>query len=184
MNEPYFFGYGSLVNRKTHDYPDFQVAKVKGWRRVWQPSPFRPVAFLSVMPAPNEFVWGAIARVPENDWAALDQREAAYDRHQVHEDDAEHGASTTNVQIYAAKVPEPPKSSHPILLSYLDTVIQGFLLEHGEAGAHHFFETTEGWHIPIRNDRADPVYPRSQPTTSRERAFVDHALKSLSAVVE
>lgn len=33
MNNRYFFGYGSLVNRRTHDYAPLQKARVTGWRR-------------------------------------------------------------------------------------------------------------------------------------------------------
>ena len=30
---PRFFGYGSLVNRDTHDYPNAVRATLSGWRR-------------------------------------------------------------------------------------------------------------------------------------------------------
>ena len=72
-----------------------------------------------------------------------------------------------------------PEGSHPILLSYLDTVVQGFLREFGEAGAARFFETTRGWGAGIQDDRDAPLYPRAQPTTLRERAIVDAALRDL-----
>jgi hypothetical protein len=72
---------------------------------------------------------------------------------------------------------------HPILLSYLDTVVQGYLREFGEAGAARFFETTTGWEAGIHDDRTDPVYPRAQDTTDRERALVDAALRDMNVPV-
>ena len=59
-------------------------------------------------------------------------------------------------------------------------MIQGFLNEFGEAGAARFFETTRGWEAGILDDRATPRYPRAQPTTDRDRAFVDAALRDLA----
>ena len=80
MAEPYFFGYGSLVNLATHDFPDPRPARLKGWRRAWRHTDLRPVAFLTAVPDPACEIDGMIAHVPKNDWAALDEREWAYDR--------------------------------------------------------------------------------------------------------
>ena len=57
---PSFFGYGSLVNRATHDYPGAQPAQLHGWRRVWVRTDLRDVVFLSVRPDPGT----TIARTP------------------------------------------------------------------------------------------------------------------------
>lgn len=182
MNDPHFFGYGSLVNRNTHAYPDLTPAKVRGWRRTWAPSPFRPVAFLSVVPAPGEWVLGALARVPNADWNALDKREAAYARHHVEVDDCDD--HRPGLQIYAAEDLKDPSNSHPILLSYLDVVVQGFLREHGKRAAEDFFSTTDGWETPVLNDRNSPRYPRHQSLTQVETDIVDSCLRNLSAMVD
>ena len=184
MNTDYFFGYGSLVNRQTHDYPHLTPARVRGWRRMWQPSPLRPVAFLSVVTAPGEWVLGAIAQVPGADWQALDIREAAYQRRPVSKLATEHSVDGADVQIYAVETPTAASPDQPILLSYIDAVIQGFLAEHGPKGAEEFFETTVGWETPVRNDRYAPEYPRHQTLTDRERDIVDANLRVLSAMVE
>ncbi|MEO0752271.1 MAG: gamma-glutamylcyclotransferase family protein, partial [Pseudomonadota bacterium] len=88
--DAYFFGYGSLVNRNTHDYPDARPARLLGWRRVWRHTDLRPVAYLTVVPDDTAEIDGLMAAVPNADWAALDIRERAYDRvaasHQVHHD--------------------------------------------------------------------------------------------------
>ncbi len=171
-----FFGYGSLVNRATHAYPGAQPASLAGWRRVWVHVAVRPVAFLSVEPAPGVTIAGLVADVPGADWAALDAREFAYARHPVM---AATGAGAVPAQVYAVPQGQPPSQRHPILLSYLDAVVQGFLREYGPAGAEAFFATTQGWDAPVLDDRATPRYPRAQALTPADRATVDAALTAL-----
>ncbi len=50
MRDPHFFGYGSLVNRRTHVYDSAHRATLEGWRRVWRPTALRPAAFLTAVP--------------------------------------------------------------------------------------------------------------------------------------
>ena len=175
MDDPHFFGYGSLVNRATHDYPRATTAQVQGWRRVWTHTKLRKLAFLSVHPAPGAQIDGLIAAVPGHDWDALDTRERAYDRHLV----PDHSTSLDQVHIYAVTPDhiDAPDARHPILLSYIDVVVQGFLREFGVEGAVRFFETTDGWDTPILDDRTAPLYPRHQRLTPEETAFVDTQLR-------
>ena len=178
MSAPRFFGYGSLVNRATHSYPEIRKTKVSGWARAWRHSNLREVAFLTAIPDAQSTIEGVTAAVPNNDWAALDEREFAYDRValECHE----------NTAIYAIPTDKHSAASkaHPILLSYLDVVVQGYLNEFGEAGAALFFATTHGWDAPILNDRSAPIYPRHQNLTSDETAFVDAALSALNCRIE
>lgn len=171
-----FFGYGSLVNRATHDYPGAEPALLAGWRRVWVHTALRPVAFLSVEPAAAVSIAGLVAQVPGADWAALDAREFAYARHAV---TAQTGAGTLAAQVFAVPQGQAPSARHPILLSYLDAVVQGFLREYGARGAAAFFATTAGWDAPMLDDRAAPRYPRAQNLSRSERATVDDALAAL-----
>jgi hypothetical protein len=74
---------------------------------------------------------------------------------------------------------------HPILLSYVDAVVQGYLATYGEAGAERFFATTEGWDAPVLNDRATPRYPRAQTLTVLERDFVNaHLARNGADLIE
>ncbi|MFN3973115.1 MAG: gamma-glutamylcyclotransferase family protein [Gemmobacter sp.] len=177
-----FFGYGSLVNRATHDYPGAQAARLLGWRRVWVHVATRPVAFLSVRPVPGAAILGLVAEVPGGDWAALDLREAAYARHGV---TVEVAGAALPAQIYAvpAAAGRAPVAAHPVLLSYLDAVVQGFGRAFGAEGVQDFFATTEGWDAPVLDDRASPRYPRAQDLTRAERAAVDAGLASVGARV-
>ncbi len=165
MTHPRFFGYGSLVNTKTHSYGRTEPAQLAGWRREWVGTTLRGFSFLSIRPDPACTLWGLTAEVPNHDWDALDAREFAYARHQA-------GPLTTYIvepQHIAAK-------PHPILLSYIDVVIQGYAHVFGPDGAAHFIATTDGWDRPILNDRAAPLYPRAQTLTPDETALVNHLL--------
>jgi len=179
MSDPRFFGYGSLVNLGTHDYHAPRPARLSGWRRVWRHSSRRPVAFLSVTRCEATAIDGIIAEVRGADWAALDAREAAYIRRDVTHQ-VEHDGTPMPTALYEAAHGHiaPPSANHPILLSYLDVVVQGFLTQFGEGGVARFFETTDGWG-PVLNDRAAPRYPRHRDLSTSERDLVDHHLAAL-----
>jgi hypothetical protein len=172
----HFFGYGSLVNRATHTYPNARAASLPGWRRAWVHTPELPRSFLSVTPDPACKILGLVAEVPDGDWTALDIREAGYIRTPDHALIAE---APHPIQVYAVQNAHAPTQDAPILLSYLDAVIQGFLSEYGRDGAAHFFATTQGWNAPILNDRAAPQYPRAQRLSDAEREVVDAGLRGV-----
>ena len=175
MGQAFVFGYGSLVNRGTHAWREVHAARLPGWRRAWQHAEGRGTAFLAAVPAgPDDAIDGVIAAVPEGDWAALDRREASYER--AFATGIEHGvAEATDIHLY--RVPpdrhRPASVRHPVLLSYLDVVVEGYLAEYGPGGVDRFFATTEGWDAPIRDDRAAPVYPRAAAASDRARRAVD-----------
>ena len=178
----HFFGYGSLVNRATHAYPNGQRATLKGWRRRWVHTPTVPGSFLSVTPDTSCSILGLMAEVPGGDWSALDVRETGYLRNfgTALIDGTDHP-----IQVYSVPNIDSTAVSddHPILLSYIDAVVQGFLVEYGASGAAHFFETTNGWHLPILNDRDAPKYPRAQRLSPDERAVVDQGLADVGALL-
>ena len=179
---PYFFGYGSLVNRNTHAYPDPQPAQLQGWRRRWVRTRLREVVFLTVEPDPDCAIDGLIAAVPNADWAALDLRETGYDRQISGGAVAHRLASSPQIAHYCVTSENRVDGGdHCILRSYLDVVVQGFLREFGDKGVQRFFDTTSGWETPILDDRVAPIYPRHQPITDGETALVDLHLSRLSA---
>lgn len=183
MSDPFFFGYGSLVNTATHDFRVVHAARARGWRRAWRHTALRPVTFLTAVPDPLTAIDGLIAAVPGADWAALDQREHAYDRVPASEviDHAAEGA--LDIAIYAIPPDRhgPPSEASPILMSYLECVLQGYLHRYGTEGVHHFIETTDGWSAPILDDRAAPRYPRHQRLTVEERDLFGDLLTDAGA---
>ncbi len=184
MTQPHFFGYGSLVNRRTHAYNEAHPARITGWRRVWRHVATREVAFLTAYPAKDATLDGLIALVPGGDWDALDQREFSYLR-ETAEGVAHPLQSEPDVHIYHAPphLHAPATEKHPVILSYLDAVVQGYLQEFGTDGVRNFFDTTDGWDAPIRDDRRAPVYSRHQSLTRVERSLVDSELDRVGAHV-
>lgn len=170
-----FFGYGSLVNLATHDYLTPRPMRVRGWARAWRHTPLRPVAFLTAVPDADAQIDGIAADVPGGDWRALDEREAAYVRQTLPE-----GAQMYHIPDEAQL---SPSTRQPILLSYLDVVVQGYHRVFGAEGVEAFFRTTHGWDAPIRDDRAAPIYPRAQRLTPQETDMVDSAIAALNCRV-
>lgn len=169
---PAFFGYGSLVNINTHHYHKPIQATLPGWRRVWQHTHQRELAFLSVVECADCEIEGLVAQVPGADWAALDHRERAYRRRDV----TKALGTKHRTAVYQVDPAQHSDEQGLILLSYLDVVIQGYLRQFGEDGVARFFETTDGWDTPVLDDRDAPRYPRAQLLTDHETALVDDHL--------
>lgn len=185
MSDPFFFGYGSLVNRATHGYGLARRATVRGWRRAWRYTDFRAGPFLTAVPCPDSEIEGLVAQVPGADWRALDARERGYARLPLGAELRIEGVGEAATQIYAVPAADAvePLEKQPILLSYIDVVIQGYLREYGAGGAARFVATTDGWDTPILDDRAAPLYPRHQRLDPTERAVVDRHLAELGATI-
>jgi len=119
-----FFGYGSLVNLQTHQYLNPRPTKIKGWKRKWVSSNIHDIAFLSVSPCDLTILQGMRASTKNIGWKALDLRETGYIRHNL---------DNYNMQMY---IGDPEHIDHkikkPILLSYLDCVIQGYYKHFGK----------------------------------------------------
>lgn len=185
IGHSYFFGYGSLVNRASHSFAGAVPAQLTGWRRIWRHTDLRPVAYLTVVPDAHAAIDGMIAPVPDADWPALDAREAAYIRapaaHQVRH------PLPHSPEIAVYTIPDglhaSPSQAHPILLSYLDVVVQGYFREFGAAGVQRFFDTTQGWDAPLLDDRSSPLYPRHQPLRAIETDQTDQHLDRLGVLI-
>ena len=185
MQDAFFFGYGSLVNRKTHVFHDAHPATAVGWRRAWRATAARPIAYLTALPHPTGQIEGLIAPVPHGSWHALDQREHAYARVPVSDRVTHPLPNRPEIAIYA--IPQgthhAPTVENPILLSYVDVVLQGYLAEFGQDGVARFLASTDGWDAPVLDDRKAPIYPRHQSLVPAERRMVDRALADLGAQI-
>ncbi|XDA98650.1 gamma-glutamylcyclotransferase family protein [Sulfitobacter sp. LCG007] len=177
---PYFFGYGSLVNRATHGYPDARPATLDGWRRAWVATPGYRTVLLTGVRAPGHAIKGLIAAVPGGDWQALDTRERGYARLPAGGSVRHDLSGQVPIAVYAVDPGDfRSREDHCILLSYLDVVVQGFLQVFGEDGVAHFFETTDNWDTPVFDDRSAPLYPRHQRLSPAEAGLVDSHLDHL-----
>jgi len=181
MQNAHFFGYGSLVNRATHDFSPTWPARLTGWRRIWRHTHARQTPFLSVRRADDTTLDGLVAQIQSGAWPVLDQREAGYDRLPLAGGLTCAAPGLLAVHIYAVATRDvvTPAAPAPILLSYLDVVVQGYLEQFGTDGVTRFFATTDGWNIPVLDDRAAPRYPRHQPVGAAIRGLTEQALQAV-----
>lgn len=174
------FGYGSLVNRATlPEHVSARPATVRGWRRGWRAAS-RSVSWgvcaVSIAEAPGAEIDGLIVTFEDDVWPVIEAREHRYNWFVLPDFDE-------RVLAFRAEpgVDRWGDREHPVHLTYVDAVLQGFLREFGEAGARRFIDSTDGWHVPVLDDRASPRYPRAQPLTAEERDIVDRLLADVGA---
>ena len=182
-----YFGYGSLVNRVTHRTSILGAVpgRLSGWQRLWRPRPDmaddvsggREIALLTAGRRAEAAIDGLLVFDRVENLPSVDQREACYHRRPLDAANltffGEAPPSLPPLYIYEAfeavpVVRQPP----PILRSYLDAVMQGFMREFGEEGVHRFVDETGGFaDTPICEDRAAPVYPRAVRLSPEEEAL-------------
>jgi cation transport protein ChaC len=185
------FGYGSLVNRQTlQPGGNVRPGVLHGWVREWRIAGQTPAGrscALTVRPHENGRIMGVLIEQSAAGLPDLDRREWRYDRHRIADDafwytGAENGAADAAF-VYCAKREHYRwgDADHPIFLSYIDVVLNGYADVFGDDGVDHFVATTNGWQVPILNDRSAPRYPRAQPVSrARQRRF-DAALAAIGA---
>ncbi|TDH36018.1 gamma-glutamylcyclotransferase [Pseudohoeflea suaedae] len=170
-----YFGYGSLVNRATlrTEIVDAYPARLSGYRRVWRPRPADAPKFGGIGPAvltaercEGAAIDGMLVIDRLENLPAVDERENLYRRNTITSADLVFAAASPKPDcplfVYERDYePEAGGAVSPILRSYLDAVMQGFLRVFGEEGLARFVRETESFDLPIHEDRDDPVYPRS-----------------------
>lgn len=181
-----YFGYGSLVNAQTRCQEGVtQLVTLKGWVRQWKQcieTPFGQVCSLTIAPKPGSDIDGVLVCEPLDKLAALDAREIGYSRYALTPQDfsCEKPDSLPDSTYVYQSLPacyRPACNDYPILQSYVDCVVQGFIACYGIAGAQRFIHSTEGWDGPILNDRHAPHYPRAVTLTIEQLALIDDLLK-------
>ncbi|PSH57724.1 gamma-glutamylcyclotransferase [Phyllobacterium endophyticum] len=185
-----YFGYGSLVNRQTlrTNIVEAVPARLHGWRRLWRPSRSEaalPAALLSVCRDEGSSVDGLLVFDHLENLASVDLREENYDRRSIEAADIETAAPLPEdvpIYVYEAHQFEPAEPvSQIILQSYLDAVMQGFLVEHGEEGLRRFVFKTGCFSTPIFPDRPSPAYPRAVNLSDEEIDMFDRLLAEMGA---
>ncbi len=189
----HYFGYGSLVNGRTRTGAGRTwTGTLKGWKRQWRiagQTPRGKICTLTVIAEPSSSIRGVIVEDQVHRLADLDKREWRYDRYrfstsEFSADETRSGAvSSQSAFIYSAKQDHYRwgDDEHPILQSYVDCVLKGFLSLWGEEGVRHFVEETEGWHVPMLRDRDEPIYPRAERLTPEEAEMFDDILHNHGA---
>ena len=169
-----YFGYGSLVNRATlrTEIVTAYPARLTGYRRVWRPRPAHAPKFGGIGPAvltsqraEGVSIDGLLVIDKLKNLPDVDERENLYRRNDIATSDLAfaNDAPALDFPLFVYEQdyePEEGAAPSPILRSYLDAVMQGFLTVFGEEGLARFISETDGFALPIHEDRDDPVYPR------------------------
>lgn len=187
-----YFGYGSLVNRATHRTEIIGAvrASVRGWRRFWRPRPdmdlgvttIPPVSLLTAGRRKGAEIEGLLVFDRAAHLPAVDEREARYHRRSLNREDLTvlEGdiPDACALYIYEAFSEYPDYDGEmPILQSYLDAVLQGYLIEHQQKGVERFVAETGAFDTPIVLDRDQPLYPRSVQLSARELDMFEGILR-------
>jgi glutathione-specific gamma-glutamylcyclotransferase len=178
--DEWLFAYGSLVNEKTWDSPrDARPVAVAGWIRQWRHcvhTPFGDVCGLTLDRLDGSNIEGLAMAVQASDWSRLNAREIGYERSRI--DGRFFTGETASLGVYIARGETLRWASRdfPILLSYVDCILDGYNSRYGRAGVRAFVETTQGWDLPIIDDRSAPIYPRAIVLRPEFTAFVDAEL--------
>lgn len=176
------FGYGSLVNARTHRTPVIATvaARLKGWRRVWRGRTPRGderdgLAFLSIEPAEGSEIDGVLMLDRAGSLPALDGREALYDRSPVEraaivmlEDHPALGPDVP-IYVYVGRSSERADAPPRILGSYLQAVLQGYEHRFGPHGPAAFLASTANGALDVLHDDERPLYPRAVHLSDAER---------------
>lgn len=189
----HYFGYGSLVNRLTRPPDEVCVnARLTGFRRVWNhriaaepASGTHGCTSLSIDPDDGSAIDGVIVRIDAGALPELDAREAGYERLSLPRSRFTLAADSPfeledDAIVYAYRSMSAHRTLadalHPVLCSYVDTVMAGYLERLGDVGLDDFVRSTRGWERPRRDDRQAPAYPRAVPMTASQLARFDAIL--------
>lgn len=180
-----YFGYGSLVNDSTRNINSRSIpGRLEGFVREWRirsKDQLQNVCSLTAKPSIDNSIDGVLVFEHSSGLEAVDRREANYDR--LDFPVLQFSSSSVLPESQAAYIYQAKSArydwgdeDHPILQSYIDAVMQGFLDQFGEQGAFRFVQETDGWDAPILDDRNKPIYPRSITLSPTEKLIIDQAL--------
>lgn len=194
-----YFGYGSLVNRKTlsSDIAAAIPVTLKGWRRHWQSRPkvdadthlHKKIALLSVHPDNSDEIEGLLIVDRIENLEHLDQREQHYCKNGLMQEDFNipdahaHQFAEIPIHLYVARPGQRPDSEISLLQSYLDVVMAGYIREFGKSGLQRFFDSTSNFDVTVIEDRSSPVYPRHLPITPKDAMLFDNLLRKHTGAI-
>ena len=178
----FLFGYGSLVNsdsRRNTFKEEVPVVPARisadfGYIRKWcyrSSTGMTALGLEKAAPGKGSTINGVLYSVKEEDMTIWDERESKYQRIEIPFEFIEatsweglpiKGKIWTYIPIGTSKQfgkdLHPPTFHYPIVETYLDICLLGFL-EYGKGYAEEFLETTFGWSQWWLNDRLIPRRP-------------------------
>ena len=179
------FGYGSLINAKTHNLGGLMTpVKLRNWRRHWKQvvkTPHGEFIAMTIEKEPNSIIDGALISIDQDILKQLDIREAGYQRVLLdcgEFTDLSNDPANNKIYTYTTgAVDLSPKKSIPILQTYIDCILAGVIDFFGENHLSRFVLSTGGWHTPIINDRDSPLYARAQHISSDKLSLIDQTVR-------
>lgn len=181
------FAYGSLLNKATWSFnAEIELVRVSGWVRQWRQivqTEKGKICALTITPDTKSTIDGILLAADTQTVNNLIKREVGYNKTEIlssnifninnkHSFNNEHFitfVASTQTSAWATK-------TAPILLSYIDVVAKGYFDLFGLEGVINFFNTTQGWNLPILNDRDQPLYPRALQLNAELLELVDQQI--------
>lgn len=173
------FGFGSIINTSTHaswledvnasSFPG-RIVRVRGhYQRAWNFRSATGFTALGILKDDGQTheMNGVLFKIPDSVIANFDRREVGYDRIEIPHDSIEllppeyhvnpqlaheFGDLPKKVWIYVPQEGHDADENHPLLQSYVDTVMQGCLEWGGQIMAQEFVSTTVQWSPYFLND--------------------------------
>ncbi len=179
-----YFGYGSLVNAETRPSHTRTIPlTLSGWTRQWKhcvEASFGKVCALTAARRPGAEIAGLLILDRTDRISEVDRREVGYRREPIEVDQTRLENDWRGIESFIYVSTEScyrwGDQEYPILRTYVDCVIAGFLRTFGRSGAASFVASTEGWHCPILDDRDAPRYPRAVKLSLAEKETIDELL--------
>lgn len=181
------FAYGSLLNKNTWSFEaDLELVNLKGWIRQWRQVvqiDKGKICALTIYPNSNATIEGILLKVDEATELLLNGREIGYEKtiltgkNIIEQSTKKQLTKETAITYIGSKTTAVWASKEaPILLSYIDVVAKGYYDLFGWEGVINFFSSTQGWNLPILDDRDKPIYPRAAKHDKHFLKFIDQQL--------
>lgn len=181
------FAYGSLLNKNTWSFKaELELVSLKGWVRQWRQIvqlDKGKICALNIYPNSNSIIEGILLKVDDATELSLSGREIGYEKtilagKDIIEQNTKINRTNETTIAYIGSKPTTLWASNeaPILLSYIDVVAKGYFDLFGWDGVSNFFNSTQGWNLPILDDRDEPIYPRATKHDKKFQNFVNQQL--------
>jgi len=221
----FIFGYGSLISRDSRAMTAPETLKsteiavqISGIEPVFAKKSRIGMTAMGIRRQEGASAVGIIIPVAEKHLPKFDRREQGYSRIQINLDDVDlvpfldydeshkifvdaknnNDHESVRIWAYLPQRIDPPTSDHPIVQSYVDTILRGCIDVGGERFAREFIQSTKGWNPEDLledsseeetferkscsdsmysstesvwvDDRHDPIYIRGDPSHSKKNA--------------
>jgi len=184
----------------------FVRATLHGWVRQWAHQARRSWSFdatvatshvsrsgkgvcaLTVAERPSADIDGVLVPIDRASLPQLDQRESGYDRVtlsmsalSLFPDDRQNPAcpaadATVLMYVSSAAQNHWADTDYPLIISYIHCVMRGFEDQFGVDGLQRMMHSTDGWSLPLLDDRQAPIYPRAVTQSAEQILALDQCL--------